>query len=346
MKKIFWVAGAIVTGLLAAGCRGGANKAADEGQAAVKAVQVKVSTSLREQVAENVELTASLQAFKQNFVVPALGARIERIYVEVGDRVSEGQLLVDLDKNQYNQYAVQLANAESNLARMEQVYQTGGISKQQMDELETSITVLRETVDNFSKNLSLRSPISGIVTGRFNEEGDLFTMAPNAAGGVGILQVMRIDRLKAYVGVSEQYFTHVGTGMPVEIVTDVYPGKTFSGSVTRIAPAINPATRSFEVEVTIPTQSETLRPGMYARTKFNMGETESVTVDDLAVQRQAGTNDKYVFVVENGAAVKRPVRIGRQTGGRIEIVSGIREGEQVVVAGMSRLADGTPVEII
>ncbi len=351
MRKIFLVAAAIVAGLLVAGCQGGAKKAASDkeqtdGQTAVKSVQVKVSTAVREKVAETVEFTANLQAFKQNFVVPALGARIEHIYVEVGDRVGKDQLLVDLDKNQYNQTALQLANAESNMARMNQVYQTGGISKQQMDELETSIGILRETVENLKKNLELRSPISGIVTGRFNEEGDLFTMAPNAAGGVGILQVMQIDKLKAYAGVSEQYFTHVYIGMPVEIMTDVYQGRTFSGSVSRIAPAVNPATRSFEVEVTIPNPSETLRPGMFARTKFNMGETEGITVDDLAIQRQTGTNDKYVYVVENGTAVKRPVVVGRQTGGKVEIVSGVGEGEQVVVAGISRLTSGTQVEII
>lgn len=337
---------AVALGLLAAGCQGGAKKAAvEEQQTEVKAIQVKVAPALRQQVAETVEFTASLQAFKQNFVVPALGARIERIYVEVGDRVQQDQLLVDLDKNQYNQTALQLSNAEANMARMTQVYETGGISKQQMDELETSIGILRETVANLRKNLELRSPISGIVTGRFNEEGDLFTMAPNAAGGVGILQVMQMDKLKAYVGVSEQYFTQVHIGMPVEIVTDVYPGQTFKGSVSRIAPAINPATRSFEVEVTIPNSSETLRPGMFARTEFNMGQSEGITVDDLSIQRQAGTNDKYVFVVENGTAVKRPVVVGRQTKGKVEIVSGIGEGEQVVVAGMSRLTNGTAVTV-
>ena len=345
MKKILMIASAVALALMATGCSGGKKKQAqvDDTQ---KKVLVKTDVSQTQTVARTVDFTANLQAYKQNFVTPAVAARIEKIYVEVGDRVTEGQILVDLDKNQYNTYALQLANAESNLARMKPVYDAGGISKQQIDELETSISVLKENVSNLETNLQLRSPLTGIVTGRYNEVGDLYTMSPNAAGGVGVLQVMEMDRLKATVSVPEQYFPNVYMKMPVRVVADIYPDKEFSGEVTRIAPSINPMTRSFEVEVTIPNKSLTLRPGMFARTTFNMAEVEGVTVLDLTVQKQAGTNERFVFVAKDGKAERRVVVPGRQVGDRIEVLSGVEAGEEVVVAGMARLRDGVEVEIV
>lgn len=345
MKKTLMIAVAVTLALMTTGCSGGKKKQAqvDEAQ---KKVLVKTDVSQKQTVARTVDFTANLQAYKQNFVTPAVAARIENIYVEVGDRVTEGQVLVDLDKNQYNTYALQLANAEANLARMKPVYEAGGISKQQIDELETSISVLKENVSNLETNLQLRSPLTGIVTGRYNEVGDLYTMSPNAAGGVGVLQVMEMDRLKATVSVPEQYFPNVYMKMPVKVIADIYPDMEFDGQVTRIAPSINPTTRSFEVEVTIPNRSLTLRPGMFARTTFNMAEVEGVTVLDLAVQKQAGTNERFVFVAKDGKAQRRVVVPGRQVGDRIEVLSGVEANEEVVVAGMARLRDGVEVEIV
>lgn len=339
------IAAAIIGAVTLTGCQGNKkNKAATDGEAEL--TQVKVEQARAEEVAQTVDFTANLQANKQTFIVPSVAARIEKINVEVGDNVKKGQVLVELDKTQYNTYALQLSNAETNLARMKPVYESGGISKQQIDELETNINVLKETVHNLGDNLTLRAPFDGVVTARYNEEGDLFAMSPNTDGGVGILQVMQMNPLKAYVYVSEQYFPQVYMGMPIKVVAEIYPDREFEGKVSRIAPSINPATRTFEVEVTVPNPSTVLRPGMYARTIFNMGEVNGVTVEDMAVQRQVGTNDKYVYVVKDGVVDKRFVTTGRQSGDRVEIISGLQAGEEVVIAGASKLMGGMKVSIV
>ena len=146
---------------------------------------------------------------------------------------------------------------------------------------------------------------------------------------------------------SEQYFPQVYIGMPVEVKVDVYPDQVFSGKVSRIAPAIDPTSRTFEVEVTVGNSALTLRPGMYARTTFNMGEGDNVTVLDVAIQRQTGTNDKYVYVLkDDGTVESRFVTTGRQVGDRIEVLAGLAEGEKVVIAGSARLLDGMKVQVI
>ena len=184
--------------------------------------------------------------------------------------------------------------------------------------------------------------LDGVVTLRNNEVGDLFS----AAGGTGIYQVMQMNPLKAYVYVSEQYFPHVYMGMPVEVRLDIYPDETFAGKVSRIAPALDASSRTFEVEVTIPNGEMRLRPGMYARTIFNMGVERNVTVLDVAVQRMSGTNERYVYVVDNGRVERRFVTVGRQVGDRMEILDGVKAGEQVVIAGSARLLGGMEVSVM
>ncbi len=310
-------------------------------------VKVLTKTAPVEQVevAETIDFTTTLLPFKKTFVTPQMALRIDEIMVEVGDHVKKDEVVATLDKNQYNQSAVQLRNAEQNLERMKSVYEAGGISKSQIDELETSVTVLRETVANLERNIELRSPIDGVVTGRYNEAGDLFAMAGNADGGIGVLQIMQIDKLKATVAISEKYYPQVYKGMKVKVTADVYPDKVFEGVVNIVYPAINSATHTFNVEVLVPNAKEILRPGMFARTEFNMGNRMSLTVPDVAVQKQMGVNDRYVYVVKDGVAERRVVTLGRQVGTRVEILSGVEAGEMVAITALSKIKNGTLVEV-
>ena len=309
-------------------------------------VLTKVAPVEEAEVAETVDFTTTLLPYKKTFVTPQMSLRIDKILVEVGDHVKKDQLVATLDPNQFNQSNVQLKNAEQNLARMKSVYEAGGVSRSQIDELETSVTVLRETVANLERNIELRSPIDGVVTGRYNEAGDLFAMAGNADGGVGVLQVMQIDKLKAVVAISEKYYPQVYKGMKVKVTADVYPGKEFEGEVNIVYPAINSTTHTFNVEIIVPNAKEILRPGMFARTEFNMGNRLSLTVPDVAVQKQMGVADRYVYVIKDGVAERRVVTVGRQVGTRVEILSGVEAGEEVAVTALSKIKNGTSVEVV
>ena len=161
-----------------------------------------------------------------------------------------------------------------------------------------------------------------------------------------ILQIMQINPLKITASISEKYFSKVKMNMPVEIATEVLPDEKFTGKVSLIYPAMDAATRTFTVEITIPNAGNKLRPGMFARAIFNLGEVESVLVPDVAIKRQAGTNERAVFVVkEDGTVERRVVELGRQIDKNYVILSGLNAGEQVSVTGLSKLDDGTAVEI-
>ena len=156
---------------------------------------------------------------------------------------------------------------------------------------------------------------------------------------------MQIDKLKVMANVSEQYFTSVKVGNKVTIEVDIYPGQQFEGEVSRINPAFDARTRTFSVEITIPNKTMELRPGMYARAIFNMGQRQSVMVLDKAIQKQAGSSERFVYVIENGEAHYRFVTDGRRVGDKIEILEGVEAGEEVAVTSFTRLMNGKKVTV-
>jgi RND family efflux transporter MFP subunit len=334
-KNLFLAFGLLVIASTALGCKEKKAQTTEE----TTAVDVKVAVASGETIARNVEFTANIEPWQKNYIVPALqGARINRIYVKVGDRVRRGQLVAEMDPTQYNTARVQFETAEADFNRIKRVFEAGGISEQQLRQAEAAYLVSREAVDNVAKNVRLYSPIDGVVTQKGEEEGNLFTQTP-------ILEIMQMDRLKVRVSISEQYYTNVGVGTPVALSVEILPGETFEGSVSLIYPAIDPATRTFTVEVTIPNPGGRLRPGMFARSVINMGDKQGVMVPDVAVQKQVGSNERFVYVAEGGMARRRVVVPGRQIGSMVDLSEGVKAGEQVITTSFSRISDGTNVEI-
>ena len=116
-------------------------------------------------------------------------------------------------------------------------------------------------------------------------------------------------------------------------------------TVSLIYPALDPSTRTFTVEITVPNANEKLRPGMFARSIFNMGDKEGIMVPDVAILKQVGSAERYLYVIKDGKAERRSVKVGRQVGKNVDILSGVSAGEEVAVTALSRLDDGVEVEV-
>lgn len=336
MKKslMFMAAAAMLVGC-------GSNQSSTEQQSAEEtATAIKVCTAEVMDVSLLETYTSEILPYKQNDITPAAqGLHIDQIKVDVGDRVKAGQVLVTLDLTSLTQLELNLATVEDTYNRMVPVHAAGGVSDQQLLELENTLSLQREMVENMRKNSVIKSPISGVVTARNFENGDLFASMP-------ILHIMQIDKLKVMANVSEQYYPVVKVGQSVDITVDIFPGETFEGKVSRINPALDAQTRTFGVEITIPNANERLRPGMYARATFNMGTRTGVMVDDVAVQKQAGSSERFVYVIKDGVAEFRFVRDGRRVGNKVNILEGLEPGEQVATTSFIRLTNGKKVEII
>ena len=301
--------------------------------------KVKIETAIRTEVLQSNEYTATVQSDVVNKISPAMPARIRKIYVEVGDRVRRGQTLVTLDNTNLSQQQTQIANIERDLQRYEELYEVGGISKQQLEQMQVQLKVAKSTSNNLAENTTLTSPINGIVTQRNYDSGDM-------PAGMHILQIEDFNPVKLLVNVSENLYTQLSKGMEVQVNIDVYPGEEFTGKISLIYPTISQASHTFPVEIQILNSDMRIRPGMFARAKISLGTNESIIVPDASVLKQTGSNDRHVFVVNDGKAVKKVITVGQHLGESYEVISGIEVGDEIVVAGASRLTDKQEVEVV
>lgn len=340
MKRGFIFGVALLASLaVSSGCK---DKKAATVQPSSK-ILIKTSSTTSQEIDMIADFTSNVEAFQTNNISPAMQVRIDKISVDVGDKVSKGDLIAVMDQTQYNQTAVQVANLQTDYLRLKAVYDAGGVSEQQLYAAETQLKVQKEALALLSDNIQLISPIDGVVTGRYFDPGDMFTMTPNASGSASILQIMQIDKLKVTINVSENYFPYLKLGMPVTIEADIYPNELFTGEVSLIYPTIDLKTRTFTVEVTIPNASSKLRPGMFTRSTIKLGSEIGVMVEDLAIQKQIGSNEKFVFVIKDGVAKRVTVKTGRQIGNYINVTSGLEGGDIVATQGLSKLMNGSQV---
>ena len=340
MKTIFrtmFLAGAVV---MAAGC--GNNEKKETVQAVVEDVapSVAVEQVYVREVPQMATYTSTVQAYVKNNIAPQMAGRITKINVEIGDFVKAGQVLAEIDKAQLLQAQLQLQNQEVELQRMKSLFEAGGLSQSDYDAIQMQYNVLKTQVDNLVENTTLRSPVNGVVTARNYDVGDMYGMS------MPIFTVEQIVPVKILVGVSESDYSKVKKGDSVEIVADAIPGKTFYGKINRIYPTVDPATRTFTVEVKVDNSYRTLRPGMFVRATINFGTNNNVVIPDVAVVKQQGSGERFVYVLnEDGTVTYRKVVLGRRMGAEYEILEGLSDSAKVVTGGQIRLKDGIKVTV-
>lgn len=289
-------------------------------------------------VPQMAQYTATVEAFKTNNITTSTPNRIKRILVDVGSVVSAGQQVVVLDNVNIEQLKVRLDNTERDYNRAVQLLEIGGGTQQAVDQLKTELDAARRQYTNMVENTVLVSPINGVVTARNYDPGDMTSTLP-------ILTVEQVRPVKVLVNINESDFTKVHKGMKAGIKLDVYGDEEFSGTVALIHPTIDPDTRTFTAEINIDNRDERVRPGMFARVFLNFGEADHVVVPDRAVVKMTGSGNKYVYVYKDGKVSYNKVELGQRLDNAYEVLSGVADGDNVVISGQSRLSDGAEVEL-
>lgn len=336
-RKTFSFAALAMTALMAA-CGGKtqetqASATTEEVKPAVKVAQVYVRPV--DQVRDYV---GTVEAEVKNNIAPQNMGRISKIFVEVGDHVRKGQKLVQMDAANLKQLTLQIENQKVDFARIKELYAVGGVSKAEFDNAKMSLEVAETQYNNIMENTQLMSPIDGIVTARNYDNGDLYS-------GAAILTVEQIRPVKLLVNVSENYYSKVEKGDKATITLDALPGESFTATVSLKYPTINASTHTFPVELTLANKDEKVRPGMFARAQLNFGTEDHVVVPDVAIVKQPGSGERFVYVYENGKVNYVKVELGQRLGDAYELISGVADGATVVVAGQGRLSDGVEVRV-
>lgn len=308
-----------------------------------EAEKVQVLTLQSERIAKTLELSTTLEGYETMNISPSITGHIEHIYAEVGTRVQKGSMLVRMDQTQLNTTRINLASTKTELDRVTALKASGSVSEQVYDQTKAAYDQLVESERFQNENTFVRAQFAGVISAKNFEDGEMYTGAP-------ILTLTQISRLKAIINIPETYFPLVKTGMKVDIESDIYKGQTFPATIEIVYPTIDPASHTFQAKLNIPNASEKIRPGMYVRTHLAIGEVDAIVVPYQSVLKLTGSNDRYVFVNDEGTARRVAVTLGQRYDDRIEVIpveaGALKTGDQLVITGQARLVDGDKLDIV
>jgi RND family efflux transporter MFP subunit len=381
--------------LVAVGCSKEQTAQARGGDAAAK--PVKIELVRRDSVRRAVDVVGTLAAVDQVTISSEADGKVRRIRADLGDRVTSGQVLIELDneKQQYTfdqqqaalarslaQYGapdpqhlpeientpdVKRANADLVQAtqafdRATELFKRTLISQQAIDDARAALQSAKaryESALQNGKNLrasiqaseasmklanrvlrdtEIRAPFDGYIEKRLVNLGEL------VKAQMPVMALVRLNPLKIVAEIPEKMSPWISEGRPMELQVDAFQGRTFTGKVSRISPAVNAATRAFPFEGLVPNADGELKPGTFARVHVEIGKVDEVlTLPYSAIQYRYGVN--RVFVVDGSKLAVRELSVGERLGDRIEIVSGVKEGERIAMTDVETLADGISVAV-
>lgn len=309
-------------------------------------VPVAVTAVHRGRVDAYYASTTTLTAVEEAVVVARTQGVVEQLFAEEGDRVEAGDALAQLDTEKLQ---LEVARTRTNIESLErafkraqQLFDTNMISPDAYDKAKFDLEREKATLAlqlHELEEATIRAPIDGVVTVRHIKLGN--TLSPNNPA----FEVKRSDTLEAILNVPEREMSKLETGQTARVRVDALGDEYFAGEVSRIAPQIDPATGTFRVTVELANSNGRLKPGMFARVDVRYDSNEdALLVDRDAIVTQK--DERSVFVVKNGLAMRQPVTTGYSTGSAIEILEGLGEGDEVVVTGQGGLRDGAPVRVV
>jgi RND family efflux transporter MFP subunit len=334
---------------------------------------VEATATKRLAVAERIMVVGNLIGAVTVDVVPKVSGRLETVSVRLGDPVRRGQLLatledrelreqvrqteasLDVSKATVRQREADLKNSQSNLERSRNLFTRNLIARQALDDAEARNDAALAQVDlsraqasqatarleelriNLS-NTRILSPVDGFVGSRRLDPGAF--VGTNSS----FLSVVDIHFVRLVANLVEKDLRRIVIDMPAQVEVDAYPGEVFKGRVARLAPVLDPATRTAQMEVEVPNPSARLKPGMYARVQFIVAERgDALTVPRNALVDVEGA--RGVFVVDGKTARFRPVTTGIVDGEAVEVTDGLADNATVITLGSASLRDGDPIVI-
>ena len=336
--------------LLLSGCQQGGDPEAPadekEDEEDVAPVPVETSNPVRSDIYAVYSGTAPIEAFAEADVIAKVEGEVREILVEEGDDVTNGQVLARLDGDrlrlELNESRARLRKMQRDFERNQELREKGLLSEGDFERLRYDLEALQASFNLASLELDytqIRAPISGVVSERFIKLGNTIRV------GDAAFRVTSFDPLVAYLHVPEREYRRIEAGQPVMIDIDALAGQAIVAAVTRVSPVVDADTGTFKITIEIRDEERRIKPGMFGR--MNIVYDQHVNV--LQVPRSAIVDDigaEYVFIVEDGKAIKRAVQTGYGESGMIEIVEGLSEDDDVIVVGQVGLKPDAVVTVI
>ena len=332
---------AILAGI--AGCK---KPAGAGGPTAGFATQVVAVAAVKQPVTETLSIVGTVQADEMVEIKAQIGGLVQKIGFEEGQKVTEGQMLIEIDAGKI---AAQVAQSESNLRlaqskfeRAKELAQTKAVSVQELDETRSMYDSMRAGVDLMKEQLKdtrILAPFAGTIGARHVSPGQVIDKQQ------ALTSLVRLDPVKVEGNVPERFLGQLKLGQKFALTIAAFPGEKFDGEVYFIAPQVDPVNRTTIVKARVANADGRLKPGMFASSDVTLKVREEAVVIPEAALMPQGEKTMVFIVDEKSTAQLRPVVPGLRIAGRVEILEGLAGGEMVVVEGWQKTRPGGAVKL-
>jgi len=325
------------------GCKFGKGKKTE-----ITAEQIKVNVTAgkvsRRTLFQERKILATLEAYRETDLGPLTPGRVKSLHFKIGDYVSKGQIVAEMDDVQFTASNAQFQSLKAQYERSLSLYKDNALPKAQFESVEAQYIAMKRQMESLEENTIIKAPFSGVVTARTVEEGELYSPSMMASPGQsnGLIRITQLDPLKIDLEVDDQTIMNVKKGMTIRLTVDQINDSTeIYGKVEWVNPQANAMSRTFSVRVIVQNTKQLLKPGYFAEVHIILGEKKNaLTVPAGAVV------DNHVFVLKDNIAYMKKVTTGWITDDYIEILSGVNEEEAVVLSGNKALPDSAKVEVV
>src|SRR5437868_14299467 len=315
-------------------------------------ITVNVVSAQRDGKPKDLILPGTFQAFKATTINPRSNGYVKDWKVDIGDDVKQGQLLAEIETPDLDQQVAQ-AKANYELAkvtaeRWRDLVQKKVVSSQEYDQNEKAYEASRAAYEQLQQLQGFEqiiAPFSGKISARFIDYGTLVTAGSSSVTGTPLFNIVQSDPLRVYVFAPQENAPSIHEGLAAKIVLQEYPGQEFDGKVTRTAGALDPQSRTMQVEVQVPNREGKLYAGMYGQVKFLLPDDNApiVVPADAFVFRAQGP--QVVTVTNDDRIHWQKISVGRDFGTQLEVLDGLKENTKVVINPNDDLVEGIQVQV-
>lgn len=310
---------------------------------------VSTQNAIKKSYVPQLNLTGTVFANQEANLGAGFPGRIEKIHYPEGTFVKKDQLLVEMAGEMLAQAETEYLTLKRDYERVSRLVENGTVSRQEYDHVKARFDASTAKYELARKNTQIRAPFSGVIVDYMANEGENyflnFSFEPGYSNTSGIVRLMQLHQVKVQVDVNEKDLASIQKGLKTSVKVDAFPGEEFTGEITLIKPYLSTRSRTSAVEITIPNPNMRLKPGMFARVDVLLPEKTEVFIPMEAIYRDPETDTEMVFVVKNNTVQAREVE--RINGiGEMLVVSGIENGDEIIIGGKNRVQNGDKVRIV
>ncbi len=331
-----------------------------------KEIPVEIAKVKKALIEEEIQTVGEIEPYQKVVVYSEATGKVEKLNVDVGDYVRKGELIAKIDyekrkleyenlKKQVEAGEINLKNLKKDYERFKKLYKEGVIAEKKLDDIKTSYKAYLNQLEGLKKQLKLSkvrmedatiyAPADGIISKRFVDPGEIITESTMMKNSP-IVEIVNINKVKVKIGVSEEDIGKIRTGQNVFLRVDAYPDKKFTGNITRISPVANKETKTVDVEVIVNNPSHLLKPGMYCKAKIITGKRKALIIPLDAVIKFPASGNWYCFVVEDGVAERKSIKLGKICKNYAEVIDGLKEGDIVITTSQGILQSGKKIKVL